>query len=162
MMSFRKTCLSLGFASVFASVLANPALADTTVRAFLWNAPNITEMADNLGIGMAGDANAAQFGVSVSTLAVPAGKVTFEVLNASADMEHEMVVAPVGADGALPMNTETSRVDEDLSAALGEVAEIEPGAVGTLTLDMVPGKYVLFCNLPGHYLGGMWVILTVV
>lgn len=141
--------------------LAHPALADTTIRAFLWNADEVTEMATDLGIGMAGPQGTAVFGVALSTATVPAGKITFDVLNASQTMVHEMVVSPLAADGALPINAETQRVDEDLSAAVGEVSEIEPGARGSVTLDLAPGRYALYCNLPGHYLAGMWVILTV-
>ena len=38
-------------------------------------------------------------------------------------------------------------VGEDDRVALGEDA--------TLTLALAPGRYVLLCNLDGHYLGGM-------
>ncbi len=30
-----------------------------------------------------------------------------------------------------------------------------------LTLDLKPGHYAIICNLPGHYLGGMYTDLTV-
>ena len=31
----------------------------------------------------------------------------------------------------------------------------------TLVLHLAPGHYVLYCNLEGHYLGGMYAALTV-
>ena len=34
---------------------------------------------------------------------------------------------------------------------LGEVSELDPGKSGTLTLTIKPGKYLLVCNVPGHY-----------
>jgi uncharacterized cupredoxin-like copper-binding protein len=52
-------------------------------------------------------------------------------------------------------------VDEDAAGHLGEVSELDPGASGTLTIDLKPGKYVLFCNLPAHFMNGMWTEITV-
>jgi uncharacterized cupredoxin-like copper-binding protein len=31
----------------------------------------------------------------------------------------------------------------------------------TMVLDLAAGHYVLYCNLEGHYLGGMYAALTV-
>ncbi len=53
------------------------------------------------------------------------------------------------------------KVDEDAAGHLGEVAELEPGASGSLTLTMKPGTYILYCNIPGHYAAGMWTLFTV-
>ena len=61
----------------------------------------------------------------------------------------------------LPYIAAESEVDEDGIGDLGEVSELEPGKSGSLTLNLRPGKYVLFCNVPGHYMGGMWTLLTV-
>ena len=44
---------------------------------------------------------------------------------------------------------------------LGEVSELDPGKSGTLTLKLDPGTYMLFCNIPGHYMAGMWTTVTV-
>jgi len=41
------------------------------------------------------------------------------------------------------------------------VSELEPGQSGSLTIAMKPGKYILFCNIPGHYVMGMWAILEI-
>jgi hypothetical protein len=35
------------------------------------------------------------------------------------------------------------------------------GTIGTLPLTLAPGRYVFFCNLDGHYLGGMHAVLEV-
>jgi len=45
---------------------------------------------------------------------------------------------------------------------LGEIPDLAPGKTGTLTVDLKPGSYVLFCNQPGHYHDGMSTVLTVV
>jgi uncharacterized cupredoxin-like copper-binding protein len=52
---------------------------------------------------------------------------------------------------------------------MGEIEDIRPGEVRELTIDMPPGKYVLFCNrvetedhkIISHYRNGMRVGFTV-
>ena len=101
--------------------------------------------------------------ITAEPATVEAGKVTFEVTNASKDLVHEMIVVPIrGAPGPLPYDAKNSDVDESAAGNLGEVEERDPGNKGTLTLDLKPGKYILFCNIPGHYMDGMWSVLTVV
>lgn len=119
-------------------------------------------MAIGLGLGMHGMMQDATMGITVDKASVPAGKITFEVKNASADTEHEMIVAPVsGPDTPLAYNEAESRVDEDAAGSLGEVEELEPGESGSLSLTLTPGTYILYCNIASHYQAGMWTILTV-
>ncbi|WP_198008076.1 sulfocyanin-like copper-binding protein [Rhodobacter ferrooxidans] len=143
------------------AALAAPVLADTTVQAFLWDADQMENLATDLALGGTGDHSTAKFGVALSTDTVPAGKVTLAVTNMSENMFHEMLISPVPASGTLPLDPATGRVDEATGGSLGEVAEIEPGAKGTLTVDLTPGQYVVYCNLPGHWNAGMWSVLTV-
>ena len=44
---------------------------------------------------------------------------------------------------------------------LGEVADLEPGKKGKLTLTLTPGRYIVCCNIAGHDALGMWTLLTV-
>jgi uncharacterized cupredoxin-like copper-binding protein len=44
---------------------------------------------------------------------------------------------------------------------MGEVAELKPGADGELKAKLVPGSYVLLCNIKGHFQAGMRAMLTV-
>jgi len=53
-------------------------------------------------------------------------------------------------------------VIEEASGYLGEISDLDPLASGALTLTLKPGTYILFCNLPGHYMAGMWTLVTVV
>jgi uncharacterized cupredoxin-like copper-binding protein len=53
------------------------------------------------------------------------------------------------------------RVDEDKAGDKGEVSELDPGTSGKLTVTLKPGKYLLICNVPGHYAAGMWSEFTV-
>jgi len=40
-------------------------------------------------------------------------------------------------------------------AIRAKFSELEPGKWGSLTVTLPPGKYLLICNLPGHYGAGM-------
>jgi uncharacterized cupredoxin-like copper-binding protein len=44
---------------------------------------------------------------------------------------------------------------------IDEVEDIKPGRSATLTLNLKAGRYVLLCNLAGHYPGGMHAGLRV-
>jgi uncharacterized cupredoxin-like copper-binding protein len=101
-------------------------------------------------------------GVKADVTSVPAGNVTFQVTNSSKDIVHEMILSPAPADGKLmPYMADMAKVDEDGAGHLGEVSELNPGQGGALTLDLKPGKYVLFCNIPSHFMNGMWTEITV-
>jgi uncharacterized cupredoxin-like copper-binding protein len=56
----------------------------------------------------------------------------------------------------LPYIDQENRVDEDKAGDKGEVSELDPGKTGSLTISLKPAKYLLICNVPGHYAAGMW------
>ena len=60
--------------------------------------------------------------------------VTFEVVNASKDQIHEMIVAKLAnTKKPLPYLVDENRVDEDEAGDLGEVSEgLDPGKSGAL------------------------------
>lgn len=97
-------------------------------------------------------------------LTVPAGKVTFRVRNTGA-MAHELTVIRTDlAPGALPLAG--AGVDETQTGAVGGPhagghVEIAPGGTLESTLTLAARRYVLICNLPGHYQAGMHVVLVV-
>ena len=95
----------------------------------------------------------------------PDAKTTAGAVNVSAPNEgalpHELVIAKTNADPSkLPTSSDGS-VNEDALDVPGEVSEVGPGETGTATVDLKPGKYVMLCNLPGHYAAGMYGTLTV-
>ncbi|WP_217924291.1 hypothetical protein [Miltoncostaea oceani] len=98
-----------------------------------------------------------EFGITADPATVPAGPATFAVSNAG-EILHEMVVVPA-PDGVDGLTLDGGEADE--TGALGEVADLAPGDDGTLTVDLPAGDYVLLCNLPGHFAGGMYTALTV-
>ena len=101
-----------------------------------------------------------------------AGEVTFAAINAGS-IPHKFVVARTDlAPDALPTD-DRGVVDAEGEgiAFIDELAEIEPTGSDEVTLDLKPGKYVLFCNLPpeetlhgghpSHYKQGMSAAFTV-
>ena len=142
--------------------MVQPALAQTTLHVFLWDAGADMDMVDGHKIGDGANRLDDTMGIAVNANEVPAGAVTFQALNTSADTEHEMVVSRLsGPDGTLPFKADISRVDESAIGSEGEVEELEPGNSGQLTVNLEPGTYVLYCNIPGHYAAGMWMKITV-
>ena len=138
--------------------------AGTVVNVSLWDKGGNMPMATDLGFPATGkDMSKVTMGIAVSTDTVNAGEVTFEVLNSSTDTVHEVIVA-VLLDLTTPLVYLDSegKVDEDKSGHhLGEVSELEPGKTGALRLDLKPGHYLLYCNIAGHYMAGMWTLITV-
>jgi uncharacterized cupredoxin-like copper-binding protein len=43
---------------------------------------------------------------------------------------------------------------------IGEIPDVEAGKSKSNTFELTPGKYVMFCNIPGHYAQGMYGSLT--
>ena len=137
----------------------------TTVNVSLWDKGPDSATPDDahpMGYGVAGDMSMAMLGVKVDHATVPAGTVNFQVTNASKDIVHEMILSPLPANGStLPYVASDYKVNEDAAVHLGEVSELDPGKTGALTVDLSPGKYILFCNIPAHFMNGMWTVITV-
>jgi len=90
---------------------------------------------------------------------VRAGDVTLSVRNAGPE-DHELIV--VRLQGRLPFRRDGLTVDEDAlePQTIGSLEPGLPGSTRTLRVPLAPGRYLLFCNMTGHYLGGMHVVLT--
>lgn len=149
-------------AAILLSMAPTQSNAAATVNVSLWDKGADMEMPTGLGMGMSGDMSMTTMGVKATPDAVTAGEVTFNVTNDSKDTIHEMLVIPIADETTqLPFLADEKRVDEEAAHDLGEVAELEPGASGSLTLNLKAGKYALVCNIAGHYMAGMWTIITV-
>lgn len=167
MKTTRRTWLVIASGMV-AAMSSGAAFARTNViKASLWDkgagSMGMLGHGEMMGMGhMGGNMAMASMGIKLSSQTVAAGTVRFDVTNDSKSMVHEMVVSPVKDEKIpLPYSENGSKVDEDAAGHLGEVAELEPGQKGGLTLTLKPGKYILYCNIPGHYALGMWTLLTV-
>lgn len=160
--TMRMAALGLAAAMLMSSG-AGTALAASTVNVSLWDKGANAEMPMGLAYATPGlDLAKATMGIKASPGAVKAGEVTFNVKNDSKDTIHEMIVMYL-ADPTkpLPYIGNENRVDEDKAGDKGEVSELDPGKSGTLTVELKAGKYLLICNVPGHYAAGMWTAFTV-
>lgn len=111
-----------------------------------------------LGAGATTTVQLKEFKLTPKPAIAKAGKVTFVVKNAG-KLEHEMVVLKTNTPaGKLVVNAK-SRVSE--KGSVGEAGDIKPGQTKKLTLTLKPGKYVLLCNLAGHYKAGQYAGFTV-
>ena len=103
-----------------------------------------------------------QMGISTDVSTVKAGKIDFEVFNDSKALVHEMLVIKVrDFEEALTYDSKDGKIVEDKTQDIGEVSELEPGKSGSLTVNLKPGKYMLVCNMPGHYKSHMYTNLLV-
>ena len=89
------------------------------------------------------------------------GRVTLHAENQSKNLVHEVIIARDDGAKELPMDTKHARVVESRVQRLGEISDLAAGKSGSLTVNLKPGTYVLFCNQPGHYQEGMFAKLTV-
>jgi uncharacterized cupredoxin-like copper-binding protein len=95
------------------------------------------------------------FHMSPATTTVPSGLVAFHIRN-DAPATHEFVVVRTDLQpGELPIGADGLSIDEDQLHNVGELSEVQSASTDTLLLHLPPGRYVVFCNLQGHYLGGM-------
>lgn len=92
-----------------------------------------------------------EFAILTSAKTAPSGKVTFRVTNIGR-INHEMVVMKSSLPPSkLPVNA-NHRVVE--SGVVGEAGDVHPGQTKTVTLTLPVGRYVLLCNIAGHYKAG--------
>lgn len=101
------------------------------------------------------DVTLKDFSIHASTPSAKAGPVVFNVYN-QGPATHEFVVVrtDLPAD-RLPIAADGLSVDEDALARVGEISEVNISTSEPLDLRLSSGHYVFFCNLEGHYLGGM-------
>jgi uncharacterized cupredoxin-like copper-binding protein len=104
---------------------------------------------------------ARDFHIKVSPARVRAGDVRLVIRNKGPDT-HELLIVRAGRR-ELPLRSDGLTVDEEkLEPVTVAIAEGEPpDAVHVLRLNLRPGHYELFCNMAGHYLGGMRARLVV-
>jgi uncharacterized cupredoxin-like copper-binding protein len=103
------------------------------------------------------------FKVRHDAAVVPAGTISFRILNQGPTTHEVIVVRTDRAPDKLPLQRDGLTVNEDAPGIdlLDEVEGLDIDDRQTLVLDLAAGHYVLYCNLEGHYLGGMHAALTV-
>ena len=103
------------------------------------------------------------FEVQQEATVVPAGTVSFRIRNQGPTTHEVIFVRTNLAPDKLTLQDDGLTVDEEARGIkfLEEVEGLDIDDRQTLVLDLAPGSYVLYCNLEGHYLGGMYEALTV-
>jgi len=110
------------------------------------------------------DVRMRDFGIKAGRATVVAGEVVLHVHNAGPST-HEINVDRTGdAASDLPLKDDGLTVNEDDRSLqrIDSIEQLDLAATDDLSVRLKPGHYVLYCNLEGHYLGGMRVALTVV
>jgi uncharacterized cupredoxin-like copper-binding protein len=163
-----------------------PALPGAVVDVTLADMPGAMGGPGMMGPGMMGPSSRGEYGLgapahgylwpgmrmmrlSISQTTVPAGQVSFRVVNTGA-LIHEVTVMPLGSDQGIGQRRIEADNKVDESASLGHVEGscgadegdgIVPGATGWTTITLSPGRYELICNIAGHYRAGMYALLEV-
>ena len=101
------------------------------------------------------------FKITAQHYELPAGDVDLAVHNRGPDA-HELIVVRE-TDAGLPLRKDGLTVDEDgiEKQTLGALEPSQPGGVRHLRVRLTPGRYLLLCNMAGHYMGGMHAELVV-
>jgi uncharacterized cupredoxin-like copper-binding protein len=90
---------------------------------------------------------AQEWSLQPSRASLPAGPVVVQLWNRGQDA-HDLRVERMSASGAM----------------VGPIQGVKitpPGTVSTARWTLAPGRYMLFCSLPGHMAAGMHVNITV-
>ena len=92
---------------------------------------------------------------------VRSGDLLLSVRNRGPDA-HELIVVREQTS-RLPLRRDGSTVSEEKLERViaGALEPGHPGSTRKLRLHLAPGSYELFCNMSGHYLGGMHTKLVV-
>jgi uncharacterized cupredoxin-like copper-binding protein len=93
---------------------------------------------------------------------IQAGKATIMVKNAGA-APHEMLIFKSDLDpAAYPVDAAGDIKEEGAGVSLVSDGEnIDPSGTQTRTVDLAPGKYLLVCNIAGHFKQGMFTEVTI-
>ena len=101
------------------------------------------------------------FRITVAPGRVHAGTVRLVIHNKGPDT-HELLIVRSSRAG-LPLRSDGLTINE--AAVDGSTVAVmegkEPGTTEHLVVHLKPGRYELFCNMAGHYLGGMRAELVV-
>jgi hypothetical protein len=103
------------------------------------------------------------FKVRQDAAVVPAGTVSFRIRGQGPTTHEFIVVRTDLLPDKLPLQDDGLTVDEEADGVklVDEAGGLDIDDRQTMVLDLAPGHYVMYCNLEGHYLGGMYAALTV-
>jgi uncharacterized cupredoxin-like copper-binding protein len=127
------------------AVLAGPALSATHKAARKTTDVSATEV---------------EFKITLTQKSAPVGKVAFTVKN-DGKLTHQFIVLRTSKPaGSLPMHGATVRLTK-AGHVSGRLTRIEPGQTMRLTVELTKARYVILCNMPGHYKAGQYTTFDV-
>jgi hypothetical protein len=101
------------------------------------------------------------FRIGVRPKRFEAGNVRFVVENAG-PVDHELIIVKKRRSNALPLRADRLTVDEEaLDPTVATLEPAGPGSTREVRLNLPKGSYEIFCNMAGHYLGGMRAFFVV-
>jgi hypothetical protein len=86
-----------------------------------------------------------EWSLILSRSSIAPGKAVIQFQNRGED-PHDLRIRPIGAVGTL---------------GVAGVAEVRPSGLQALKVRLAPGRYRLWCSLPGHRAKGMRAVLRV-
>jgi uncharacterized cupredoxin-like copper-binding protein len=96
-----------------------------------------------------------EFTIKPARSLAPAGPESFLARNAGTVAHQLLVLRTDRRPNDLPVKDGVVRTGAKGIDVAGELELVAPGAAQTLEVTLVPGKYVLICNIAGHYASGM-------
>lgn len=100
-----------------------------------------------------------EYAVTLTPASIKAGTIKFGIRN-SGTLVHEfdLIKTDLAAD-KLPLDAATAKARED--GLVKQLKNIGAGAAASVSADLQPGRYLIVCNVPGHYQLGMRAAFTV-
>jgi len=105
-----------------------------------------------------GERSSGKYYLTATPASVKAGQTTIAFKNLGTKV-HEVVVLKTDTPADKLKVGADRTVSED--ASVGEDSETAPGKAKTTTINLTPGRYILVCNIEGHYQKGMFTAFTV-
>lgn len=102
-----------------------------------------------------------EFSVAPSPNSATPGVITFNVSNDGAIIHDFHVIQTNLSPGGLPVDQSTAQVDFTQVNVVSSTGTIQGGSSDSTAPNLSAANYVLICNLPGHYEGGMYAAFTV-
>ena len=138
------------------------ALAAATLLAGCSNAaPSTSKSTTAAGAAAGGPVSVSlvEWKIDLSARAVPAGSTVFNVRN-DGKVPHDLWILKTDLQpDRLP--TASGIVDTSTLTVVAKSEQLTPGDGKKLTADLPKGRYVLLCNVIGHYNSGQFAAFTV-
>lgn len=163
----RRSAISLIPGTLLFMAFTHAAFAATVVKVALWDKGEASmegmDTMSPMGMAMPGAMmDMATMGITVDIADIAAAEITFQVINESQEFYHSVTIAPVtDPSQELPYLIDKMMVGEEAAGITARVKELRPRDSGSVTVDLQPGTYILYCNIAGHYVMGMWTMITV-